>query len=86
MNEKNIAVYPGSYDPLTNGHIDIIERRPEDLRAHHRGRAEEPRQDPTSFDLEERQQILKSVFRRREAHRRRTISRGCWSTTWGARR
>ena len=22
----NIAVYPGSYDPLTNGHIDIIER------------------------------------------------------------
>jgi pantetheine-phosphate adenylyltransferase len=26
MSEKNIAVYPGSYDPLTNGHIDIIER------------------------------------------------------------
>ena len=25
MNEK-IAVYPGSYDPLTNGHIDIIQR------------------------------------------------------------
>jgi pantetheine-phosphate adenylyltransferase len=25
MSEK-IAVYPGSYDPLTNGHIDIIER------------------------------------------------------------
>lgn len=25
MNEK-MAVYPGSYDPLTNGHIDIIER------------------------------------------------------------
>lgn len=22
----SIAVYPGSYDPLTNGHIDIIER------------------------------------------------------------
>ena len=22
----NTAVYPGSYDPLTNGHIDIIER------------------------------------------------------------
>jgi cytidyltransferase-like protein len=26
MPEKNIAVYPGSYDPLTNGHIDIIEQ------------------------------------------------------------
>lgn len=25
MSEK-IAVYPGSYDPLTNGHIDIIQR------------------------------------------------------------
>ncbi len=23
---KRAAVYPGSYDPLTNGHIDIIER------------------------------------------------------------
>ena len=26
MNKKRIAVYPGSYDPLTNGHIDIIQR------------------------------------------------------------
>jgi pantetheine-phosphate adenylyltransferase len=23
---KKIAVYPGSFDPLTNGHLDIIER------------------------------------------------------------
>lgn len=23
---KNIAVYPGSFDPCTNGHLDIIER------------------------------------------------------------
>ena len=21
-----IAIYPGSYDPITNGHLDIIER------------------------------------------------------------
>ena len=27
MNTKSLlAVYPGSYDPVTNGHIDIIER------------------------------------------------------------
>jgi pantetheine-phosphate adenylyltransferase len=26
MNEQVIAIYPGSFDPLTNGHIDIIER------------------------------------------------------------
>ncbi len=25
-NEKTIAVIPGSYDPITNGHLDIIER------------------------------------------------------------
>jgi pantetheine-phosphate adenylyltransferase len=23
---KNIAIYPGSFDPITNGHVDIIER------------------------------------------------------------
>lgn len=24
--KKNIAVYPGTFDPVTNGHLDIIER------------------------------------------------------------
>ena len=23
---KNIAVYPGTFDPITNGHTDLIER------------------------------------------------------------
>jgi pantetheine-phosphate adenylyltransferase len=26
MNRKQIAVYPGSFDPITYGHLDIIER------------------------------------------------------------
>lgn len=26
MHSKMIAVFPGSFDPLTNGHIDIVER------------------------------------------------------------
>ena len=26
MPSKKIAVYPGSFDPITNGHKDIIER------------------------------------------------------------
>ena len=26
MNAENIAIYPGSFDPLTNGHVDIIQR------------------------------------------------------------
>ena len=23
---KRIAIYPGSFDPVTNGHLDIVER------------------------------------------------------------
>jgi len=26
MNQKRRAIYPGTFDPLTNGHLDIIER------------------------------------------------------------
>src|SRR6476619_4924162 len=26
MNADTLAIYPGSFDPLTNGHIDIIQR------------------------------------------------------------
>ncbi|MGQ9630913.1 MAG: pantetheine-phosphate adenylyltransferase [bacterium] len=26
MPEKRVAIYPGSFDPVTNGHIDIIKR------------------------------------------------------------
>ena len=26
MTKKRIAIYPGTFDPVTNGHIDIIER------------------------------------------------------------
>lgn len=25
-NDKKIALYPGSFDPFTNGHIDVVER------------------------------------------------------------
>lgn len=26
LNTKSIAIYPGTFDPITNGHIDIIDR------------------------------------------------------------
>ncbi len=26
MEKSNIAIYPGSFDPITNGHLDLIER------------------------------------------------------------
>ena len=25
-NKLNIAIYPGSFDPITNGHLDLIDR------------------------------------------------------------
>ena len=28
---KKIAVYNGSFDPVTNGHLDIIERAAKDI-------------------------------------------------------
>ncbi|HVN80556.1 MAG TPA: adenylyltransferase/cytidyltransferase family protein, partial [Terriglobia bacterium] len=24
--KRKIAIYPGSFDPITNGHVDIIQR------------------------------------------------------------
>ena len=61
MSEKNAAVYPGSYDPLTNGHIDIIERGLKIFGKIIVAVLKNP--DKTYlFDLEERQQILRSVF------------------------
>ena len=26
MTKKRVAIYPGTFDPVTNGHIDIIRR------------------------------------------------------------
>jgi len=61
MIEKGTAVYPGSYDPLTNGHIDIIERGLKIFGKIIVAVLKNP--DKTYlFDLEERQQILRSVF------------------------
>ncbi|MFQ5540090.1 MAG: adenylyltransferase/cytidyltransferase family protein, partial [Candidatus Binatia bacterium] len=25
MSQTNIAIYPGSFDPITNGHIDLVQ-------------------------------------------------------------
>ena len=41
---NSVAVYPGSFDPITNGHLDIIERASERVRAADRGRARQPPQ------------------------------------------
>jgi pantetheine-phosphate adenylyltransferase len=62
MSKANMAVYPGSYDPLTNGHIDIIQRG---LKIFERIIVAVLRNPDKTylFDLEERCGMLREVFR-----------------------
>jgi pantetheine-phosphate adenylyltransferase len=65
MSKKNLAVYPGSYDPLTNGHIDIIERGLKIFDKIIVAVLKNPAKTYL-FSLEERCQILQSVFKNKE--------------------
>jgi pantetheine-phosphate adenylyltransferase len=58
---KKIAVYPGSYDPLTNGHIDIIERGLKIFDKIIVAALKNPSKTYL-FSLEERMQIMKDTF------------------------
>jgi pantetheine-phosphate adenylyltransferase len=55
------AVCPGSFDPVTNGHIDIIERSAQLFPSVVVGVLENPSKKPI-FSLEERVTLLKSVL------------------------
>jgi pantetheine-phosphate adenylyltransferase len=55
------AICPGSFDPVTNGHIDIIERTAQLFPAVVVGVLENPSKKPL-FSLEERVDLLKSVL------------------------
>ena len=60
--KRRVAVYPGSFDPLHNGHLDIVERClpifDEVLVAVLRNEEKKPR-----FSVEERVEILEQVLR-----------------------
>jgi pantetheine-phosphate adenylyltransferase len=60
---KHIAVYPGTFDPVTNGHIDLVERT---LRIFDKvivAIAENPKKAPL-FSLEERIAMFQAVTKR----------------------
>lgn len=59
--KPKIAVYPGSYDPLTNGHIDIIERGLKIFDKIVVATLHNP-QKKGLFTIEERMDILKETF------------------------
>jgi pantetheine-phosphate adenylyltransferase len=60
--EKNmsIAVYPGSFDPITNGHIDLIERATKIFDKLVVAVAENPGKSPL-FTIEERIEMVKKT-------------------------
>ena len=57
---KGIAVYPGTFDPVTNGHLDIIERSCEIFDQVIVAVAQNIRKSPL-FNVEERVEMLKEV-------------------------
>jgi len=63
MARINIAVYPGSFDPFTNGHVDMVKRT---LRVFNRvivAIATNPNKEDSLFSVEERLEMIREVFR-----------------------
>lgn len=63
MARTNIVVYPGSFDPITNGHVDLVRRA---LRIFDRlivAIAMNPDKDSFLFTVEERLEMVREVFR-----------------------
>jgi pantetheine-phosphate adenylyltransferase len=56
-----IAVYPGSFDPVTNGHIDIIKRASKIFDFVHVAIITNPDKTPY-FDIDEREAMLRSAL------------------------
>lgn len=56
-----IAIYPGSFDPVTNGHMDLIQRGSRLFDELIVAIARNPEKDSTLFDLEERKEMLRAI-------------------------
>lgn len=60
VNKLNIGVYPGSFDPVTNGHLDIIERASKIFDKLIVAVLVNPNKTPI-FDIEERVEFLRET-------------------------
>jgi pantetheine-phosphate adenylyltransferase len=56
------AIYPGSFDPITNGHCDIVQRALMIFDEVYIGVIENPQKN-TLFSIEERIQIIQHLFK-----------------------
>jgi pantetheine-phosphate adenylyltransferase len=62
MTVNSVAIYPGSFDPITNGHVDLVKRT---LRVFDNiivAIATNPEKDRSLFTLNERLQMINDVF------------------------
>jgi len=62
MKKKKIAIYPGSFDPVTNGHIDVIKRAIQLFDQVIVAVIENPAKE-ASFSVDERMDMLRTVTR-----------------------
>ncbi len=60
---NNIAIYPGSFDPLTNGHVDIILRANKIFNKIVVLVANNSNKNNYLFSLEEREAMIKETFK-----------------------
>jgi len=60
-----IAIYPGSFDPLTNGHLDLIERGAKIFDELIVAILRNPEKEPL-FPLEERLEMIRAMIQGRE--------------------
>ena len=56
-----IAMYPGTFDPVTNGHLDLVERACQIFDKLYIAVAISPKKSPL-FDLDERVQLIKQTL------------------------
>jgi|SRR6185503_840801 len=62
MTNSNVAIYPGSFDPITNGHVDLVKRT---LRVFDKvvvAIATNPDKDHSLFTVQERLQMIQEAF------------------------
>jgi pantetheine-phosphate adenylyltransferase len=62
MANNDLAIYPGSFDPITNGHVDLVKRT---LRVFDQvtvAIATNPDKDHSLFSVQERLDMIKEVF------------------------
>jgi len=58
---KKKAMYPGSFDPITNGHVDIIERGLKIFDQIDVAVLKNPKKDPL-FTTKERVKMIENIF------------------------